>query len=86
MAEYNQEFETFTTWCNKASSWLTRHPEYSEYFRAVCYDSKGRNCKSGGDFMRADKEGAFPVYWLWPDQIAKLAFHKETVESIMSEE
>lgn len=70
MAEHNQRFETFDEWVNKASSWLTRHPQYSPArdFRAICFDSKGRICRMGADFMRADKEGAFPIYWVWPDQ------------------
>lgn len=64
-----QQFRTFEEWCNKASTWLTSHPQYHErFFRAICFDSKGRICSSGSDFMRADKDGAFPVYWFWPDQ------------------
>lgn len=68
MAEHNQRFETFDEWVNKASSWLTRHPEYSPAhqrdFRAICFDSKGRICRMGSDFMKAE----FPVHWVWPDQ------------------
>lgn len=69
MAEHNQCFETFQTWVNKASSWLTRHPRYDgKKFRAICVDAKGRRCQIGADFMRARDEDAFPVRWLWPDQ------------------
>lgn len=74
MAEHNQRFDTFTEWVNKASSWLTRHPEYDgKSFRAICFDDKGRLCQIGRDFMRARDEDAFPVRWLWPDQVGELA-------------
>lgn len=69
MSEVSQSFSSFEEWVNKASSWLTRHPEYNErYFRAICFDSKGRICRQGGCMARARDEGAFPVYWVWPDQ------------------
>lgn len=72
MAEKEQCFDDFTQWVNKASSWLTRHPEYNSDFRAICYDSRGRHCTCGRDFARARDEGAFPVSWLWPDQVGFL--------------
>jgi len=80
MAEHDQKFETFGQWVNKAHKWLTRHPEYSnptegartEEFRAICFDQKGRLCRIGADFHRARDEGAFPIMWLWPDQVAEL--------------
>ena len=68
MAEHDQCFTSHQEWVNKATSWLTRHPKYSEFFRAICFDSFGRIVKNGGDFRRADEDGAFPVYWIWPDQ------------------
>ncbi len=65
MAEHNQQFDTFTEWLNKASSWLTRRlPD-----RVACFDSKGRLCSSGKDFMRARDEGTFPVRWVWPGEV-----------------
>ena len=85
MAEHNQRFDSFQEWVNKASSWLTRHPRYNNtengetkgwrgrHFTAMCFDSKGRRVCNGGDFMQADAEGAFPVYWIWPDQLLELA-------------
>ena len=70
MSETAQSFNTFAAWVNKASSWLTRHPDYDPTsFRATCYDARGRLCKSGKDFMRARDENTFPVKWIWPDQI-----------------
>jgi len=82
MAENDQKFDSFTQWVNKASSWLTRHDDYHpERFRAICYDSKGRRCAIGGDFMRARDEGTFPVSWLWPDQIAEMAAKLAQYES-----
>lgn len=43
MTERNQTFETFDTWVNKASSWLTRREG-----KAICYDTKGRGRASPG--------------------------------------
>lgn len=72
MAEHNQQFDSFEEWVNKASSWLTRHQLYDgKNFRAICFDAKGRLCQIGKDFTLARDEGAFPVKWMWPDQVAK---------------
>lgn len=80
MAEADQQFDNFQQWVNKASSWLTRHRDYHpENFRATCADSKGRLCRNGGDFMRARDEGAFPISWLWPDQIAFLMVNNDAL-------
>jgi len=48
------EFATFQSWVNKATSWICGR-------NALCVDAKDRICAIGGDFMRADQEGAFPV-------------------------
>lgn len=76
-----QCFISFQEWVNKASSWLTQHPEYNntehgetkgwrgKHFTALCFDQKGRPIHNGGEMRRADEEGAFPVWWIWPDQI-----------------
>lgn len=74
-----QCFYTFGQWVNKASKWLTLHPRYNEGidypephpFKATCFDAKGRLCRNGKDFMRARDEDAFPVWWIWPDQVAQ---------------
>lgn len=52
-------FEQFHQWVNKASTWLDQD--------SVCVDAQGRLCKIGRDFMRARDEGAFPVYFGWPE-------------------
>jgi len=77
MAEHNQQFDDHGQWVNKANSWLTRHPDYRPQghhnsFRAICFDTKGRLCRNGGDFARARDEDAFPVRWLWPDQVGPM--------------
>lgn len=84
VAVKGQCFTSHMQWVNKASSWLTEHPEYrntehgddkpwrGHHFTALCFDQKGRRVRSGGDFRRAEEEGAFPVWWVWPDQIAPL--------------
>lgn len=73
----HQCFRSHREWVNKASSWLTSHPLYSgkphNRFQATCFDAKGRLCQIGADFRRAKEDDAFPVYWLWPDQIGLVA-------------
>lgn len=81
MGEHNQRFDSFEQWLDKASSWLTRHPEYNntqhgktkgyrgQHFTAICFDTKGRLCRDGADMQRAKAEGTFPVRWVWPDQM-----------------
>ena len=76
-----QRFDNHQQWVNRASRVLTAHPRYNEGidymephpFKAVCFDAKGRLCRNGGDMARARDEDAFPVYWLWPDQIGEVA-------------
>lgn len=79
----DQRFDTFDQWVSRASSWLTSHHEYNNtehgekkgwrgrHFTALCFDSFGRRCQCGADMMRARDEGAFPVWWIWPDQIVE---------------
>ncbi len=65
-----QYFADFQQWVDRASLWLTAHPKYDGLlYTAICFDMKGRQCKIGKDFMLARDEGAFPVMWLWPDQV-----------------
>lgn len=84
VAVNGQCFTSHVEWECKARSWLTGHPRYhntehgdtkgwrGEHFTALCFDQKGRRVRNGGDFKRAHDEGAFPVWWVWPDQIAPL--------------
>lgn len=50
-------FWSFSTWVNKASSWIDG--------QAICFDANGRLCRIGKDFMRARDENTFPVYFTW---------------------
>ena len=50
-------FNTFPSWVNHASSWLSGYKSK----QIVCLDSKNRVCTLGSDFMRADEEATFPV-------------------------
>lgn len=80
----DQQFTSHQEWVNKATSWLTRHPLYcntehgetkgwrGKHFTAMCFDSFGRRCRNGADFSRAKEELAFPIWWVWPDQIVDL--------------
>jgi hypothetical protein len=81
-----QAFYSHHEWVNLASVVLTAHPDYWDsehrqagedgyirnHFKAMCYDQKGRRCLKGEDFRIAAEESAFPVWWVWPDQIADL--------------
>jgi hypothetical protein len=80
-----QSFGTKAEWIARAQRVLTAHPEYRNtehdgpktgwrgyHFTALCFDQKGRRCRNGGDFQRAEDEGAYPIWWVWPDQIAAL--------------
>ena len=83
-----QAFPDFDDWLRRATRKLTSHPLYNntehakgkgwhgDHFVALCFDQKGRRCKCGGDMQRARDEGAFPVWWVWPDQIADLVMPK----------
>jgi hypothetical protein len=64
MSEYNQSFASETEWICKGRSWLTRHPRYGQFFKAICFDSAGMICLNGGDFKRAK----YPVHYVWPDE------------------
>lgn len=78
-----QCFTSKREWINKAR-WLTQHEDYNNtehgdtkgwrghHFTALCFDQLGRRCRNGGDFDRAEKEGAYPIWWIWPDQIPEL--------------
>jgi hypothetical protein len=70
MAEHDQRFDTYAQWVNKAPSWLGRRGPHE---KAVCLDTRNRLCAVGADFMRARDEEAFPVRWLWPEDVAALA-------------
>lgn len=50
-------FSSFSNWVNKARGWFRGVPAGSW----VCIDQRGRICNSGKEFMRADREHAFPV-------------------------
>lgn len=70
MAEHDQSFASEQEWVLKGRSWLTRR---GPNVRAICYDAKGRHCPTGFEFGRAQVENAFPVRWIWPDQVAEMA-------------
>lgn len=76
-----QSFSSKQDWINRATRALTRHPDYNNtehgeakgyrgsHFTALAFDQAGRRCRSGADMGRAEIEGAYPVWWIWPDQI-----------------
>jgi hypothetical protein len=85
----NQFFSNHQEWINTATRRLTSHSEYlntehsgpakgwrGSHFTAFCFDQKGRRCRNGGDMRRADEDGSFPVWWVWPDQLAELIMGK----------
>jgi len=89
-----QSFSSHADWVNRATEKLTRHPEYNNtehngpasgwrgyHFTAMCFDQKGRRCRNGSDFDRATKDGSYPIWWVWPDQIAALIIEAKSVRS-----
>lgn len=64
-----QRFDNFDHWVREAQQRLAYS---SEEARALCFDAKGRRCWIGKDFMRARDEHAFPVRYIWPEQVGKL--------------
>jgi hypothetical protein len=80
-----QSFANKREWIARAQYVLTAHPEYrntehdgavkgwrGHHFTALCFDQKGRRVRQGSDFQHAEDDDAFPVWWVWPDQIAGL--------------
>ena len=89
----NQFFDTFEEWVDTATEKLTAHPDFKDlehgpegyrgkHTKALCFDQLGRRCYNGGDFQRARMEEAFPVWFLWPDQVgpAFMAMGKQVAD------
>lgn len=78
-----QKFEDFQDWVNTATRKLAYYERDAnlrsvattppDLERAICFDTKGRRCLIGKDFSRARDEDAFPVRYIWPDQMISLA-------------
>jgi hypothetical protein len=49
---------------------------------AICFDSLGRHCTCGADFMRARDENTFPVRWLWPNEVGQVVLERNAWKSI----
>lgn len=93
----DQRFDNFDQWVSRASSWLTCHMSYNNtehgdkagwrgnHFTALCFDSLGRRCRIGSDMHRARDEGAFPVWWIWPDQIVEIVSRAATLVTALRE-
>lgn len=99
MGRHNQTFDDFEQWVRHASSWLTQHRQYcntehgeetgwrGHHFTAICFDTQGRLCRQGSDFMRARDEHTFPVMWLWPNQIPFLVHPDDgAIEEVVEEQ
>jgi len=81
IAVVGQSFGGEQEWVNRAKRALTSHPQYHNtehgetkgwrgaHFTALCFDQAGNRMRNGGDFMRATREGTYPVWWVWPDQL-----------------
>lgn len=84
-----QCFNSVGIWEIKGHSWLTSHDRFSPDFEALCFDQKFRPVIYGADFYRADKENAFPVFWVWPDQweliFKQFQFQKLLIERLSKE-
>jgi hypothetical protein len=53
------EFTSYINWVNKAQSWYSTCGVPAR--RLLTVDSLGRVCTQGSDFIRADREQAFPI-------------------------
>jgi hypothetical protein len=82
-----QYFSSLQDWIHNGRYALTGHADYNNtevvsadaksgwqghHFAALCFDQKGRRCLIGEHFQRAEAEGAYPIWWIWPDQIVPL--------------
>ena len=79
-----QSFSSEQDWINRASRVLTCHPDYNNtehgeakgwrgpHFTAMSFDQAGRRVRNGADFKRATDQATYPVWWIWPDQIADI--------------
>lgn len=61
VGEFLFEFRSYLQWVNKASSWFGNLGSHARRQNVICVDAKGRICRTGREFMRADRENAFPV-------------------------
>lgn len=81
-----QCFSSQLDWVARARHVLTAHPNYCNtehdgdaegwrgpHFTALCFDQTGYRCRNGFDFELAE----YPVWWVWPDQIAALLMPQE---------
>lgn len=87
-----QSFSCQQDWINRARSVLTAHPQYLDtehpkrkgwqghHFKAMCFDQLGRRCRIGKDFQQAEDDGAYPIWWVWPDQLPALLTDHPTPE------
>lgn len=85
-----QSFKSKQDWIVYATRRLTSHPEFNNtehgdakgwrgpHFTTMCFDQLGRRVRNGDHFERAEKDGAYPVWWIWPDQIAALLMPSTT--------
>lgn len=89
-----QSFRCQQDWINRAPHVLTRHPQYHNtehdgpakgwrgaHFTTMCFDQLGRRVRNGGDFQRAEDDATYPVWWIWPDQIAELLMTKSVADA-----
>lgn len=53
------QFHSQTEWACKAQNWF-RNSGLGDG-KAICIDAKGRVCRIGRHFMRAEKDGAYPI-------------------------
>lgn len=64
--KWEGEFCSFSDWVNFASKRLTvAYDSNGAPLKAICVDTLGRRCANGGDFMRADREGTYPVRYFF---------------------
>lgn len=63
-------FHSESEWVCKAQSWF-RNSGLTGRGNHVCIDAAGRICLKGAEFMRADREGTYPIVVYMIDEAVK---------------
>jgi hypothetical protein len=53
-------FTSESEWVCKAHSWF-RNARLTDRGKHVCIDAAGRICMKGAEFMRAERDGTYPI-------------------------
>jgi len=82
----SQQWDTYEDWLSSIGFTPWR-PNASDgdgppNVEAMALDDRNRPCLNRADFQRARDEGTFPVRWLWPEDVARLAEEAQTLRRV----